>query len=62
MKARQVQDRQREKLAKYGVAKLSDYELLMAIITIGTLTASLVHPRVVFADAITDRAMCDLWY
>ncbi len=26
------------------------------IITIGTLTASLVHPREVFADAITDRA------
>ncbi len=25
-------------------------------ITIGTLTASLVHPREVFADAITDRA------
>lgn len=26
------------------------------IITVGTLTASLVHPREVFADAITDRA------
>ena len=26
------------------------------IITIGTLTASLVHPREVFADAISDRA------
>lgn len=26
------------------------------IITIGTLTASLVHPREVYADAITDRA------
>lgn len=26
------------------------------IITIGTLTASLVHPREVFSDAITDRA------
>ena len=26
------------------------------IITIGTLTSSLVHPREVFADAITDRA------
>lgn len=26
------------------------------IITIGTLTASLVHPREIFADAITDRA------
>lgn len=26
------------------------------IITIGTLTASLVHPREVFADAIADRA------
>ncbi|MBH1956950.1 DNA repair protein RadC [Candidatus Saccharibacteria bacterium] len=26
------------------------------IITIGTLTASLIHPREVFADAITDRA------
>jgi DNA repair protein RadC len=28
------------------------------VITIGTLTASLVHPREVFADAITDRAAC----
>ena len=26
------------------------------VITIGTLNASLVHPREVFADAITDRA------
>ncbi len=26
------------------------------VITIGTLTASLVHPREVFADALTDRA------
>ena len=26
------------------------------VISIGTLTASLVHPREVFADAITDRA------
>lgn len=26
------------------------------VVTIGTLTASLVHPREVFADAITDRA------
>ena len=26
------------------------------IITIGTLTSSLVHPREVFAEAITDRA------
>ena len=26
------------------------------VITIGTLTSSLVHPREVFADAITDRA------
>ena len=26
------------------------------LLTIGTLTASLVHPREVFADAITDRA------
>ncbi|MFZ1249724.1 MAG: DNA repair protein RadC [Candidatus Saccharimonadales bacterium] len=30
--------------------------LAKRIITIGTLTASLVHPREVFADAITDRA------
>lgn len=28
------------------------------VITIGTLTSSLVHPREVFADAITDRAAC----
>jgi len=26
------------------------------VISIGTLTASLVHPREVFADAISDRA------
>jgi DNA repair protein radC len=26
------------------------------VVTIGTLTASLVHPREVFADAIVDRA------
>jgi DNA repair protein radC len=26
------------------------------VVTIGTLTASLVHPREVFADAIADRA------
>ena len=110
-------DRPREKLARYGTARLSDLELLMAIIGSGnkqadvgkiarevlkivrqkggdvsyddlrgvvglgeakipvivaslelarrylldsdqpiTLTASLVHPREVFADAIADRA------
>lgn len=30
--------------------------IVKRIITIGTLTSSLVHPREVFADAITDRA------
>lgn len=30
--------------------------IIKRIITIGTLTSSLVHPREVFADAITDRA------
>ena len=119
---RHPNDRPREKLARYGTARLSDLELLMAmigsgnkqadvgkiarevlkilrqkggdvsyddlrsvvglgdirdkkqeyfvcltldganrliakrVVTIGTLTASLVHPREVFADAIADRA------
>lgn len=30
--------------------------ITMRVVTIGTLTSSLVHPREVFADAITDRA------
>ncbi len=30
--------------------------IVQRVVTIGTLTASLVHPREVFADAITDRA------
>lgn len=31
-------------------------KIALRVISIGTLTASLVHPREVFADAITDRA------
>ena len=31
-------------------------KIAVRVISIGTLTASLVHPREVFADAITDRA------
>ncbi len=49
----------REKKQEYFVClTLDGANRLIAkrIITIGTLTASLVHPREVFADAITDRA------
>lgn len=31
-------------------------KIAVRVISIGTLTASLVHPREVFVDAITDRA------
>lgn len=49
----------REKNQEYVVClTLDSVNRLIAkrIITIGTLTANLVHPREVFADAITDRA------
>ena len=49
----------REKKQEYFVClTLDGANRLIAkrIITIGTLTCSLVHPREVFADAITDRA------
>lgn len=49
----------RDKKQEYFVAlTLDGANRLIAkrIITIGTLTSSLVHPREVFADAITDRA------
>jgi DNA repair protein RadC len=49
----------RDKLQEYFVClTLDGANRLIAkrIITIGTLTASLVHPREVFADAIADRA------
>ncbi len=34
----------------------ANHLIAQRVVTIGTLTASLVHPREVFADAITDRA------
>ena len=49
----------RDKMQEYFVClTLDGANRLIAkrVITIGTLTASLVHPREVFADAITDRA------
>lgn len=39
IKDRRKEDRPREKLAKYGAAKLSDLELLMAVIGLGTAQA-----------------------
>lgn len=49
----------REKKQEYFVCLTLDGAnrlIAMRTITIGTLTSSLVHPREVFADAITDRA------
>lgn len=49
----------RDKKQEYFVCLTLDganHLIAKRIITIGTLTASLVHPREVFADAITDRA------
>ncbi|MCL2085579.1 DNA repair protein RadC [Candidatus Saccharibacteria bacterium] len=49
----------RDKKQEYFVAITLDGAnrvIKKRVITIGTLTASLVHPREVFADAITDRA------
>ncbi len=49
----------RDKKQEYFVCLTLDganRRIAKRVITIGTLTASLVHPREVFADAITDRA------
>jgi DNA repair protein RadC len=56
--AEQLADIRTKKQEHFVVLTLDGANRLIAkrIITIGTLTASLVHPREVFADAITDRA------
>ncbi len=54
----QLSDIRNKKQEHFVVMTLDGANRLIAkrTITIGTLTASLVHPREVFADAITDRA------
>lgn len=54
----QLADIRSKKQEHFVVLSLDGARRLIAkrTITIGTLTASLVHPREVFADAITDRA------
>lgn len=54
----QLSDIRDKKQEHFVVMTLDGANRLIAkrIITIGTLNASLVHPREVFADAITDRA------
>ncbi len=54
----QLVDIRDKKQEHFVVMTLDGANRLIAkrIITIGTLTSSLVHPREVFADAITDRA------
>ena len=56
--AEQLSDIRDKKQEYFGCLTLDGANRLIAkrIITIDTLTASLVHPREVFADAITDRA------
>jgi DNA repair protein RadC len=56
--AEQLADIRDKKQEHFVVMTLDGANRLIAkrIITIGTLNASLVHPREVFADAITDRA------
>jgi DNA repair protein RadC len=56
--AEQLSDIRDKKQEYFVVLTLDGANRLIAkrIITIGTLTSSLVHPREVFADAITDRA------
>lgn len=56
--AEQLADIRDKKQEYFVVLSLDGANRLIAkrIITIGTLTSSLVHPREVFADAITDRA------
>lgn len=54
----QLADIRDKKQEHFVVMTLDGANRLIAkrIITIGTLTSSLIHPREVFADAITDRA------
>ena len=54
----QLVDIRDKKQEYFGCLTLDGANRLIAkrIITIGTLTSSLVHPREVFAEAITDRA------
>lgn len=54
----QLSDIRNKKQEHFVVITLDGANRLIAkrTITIGTLTSSLVHPREVFADAITDRA------
>lgn len=56
--ANQLDDIRRKKQEHFLVLSLDGANRLIAkrTITVGTLTSSLVHPREVFADAITDRA------
>lgn len=56
--AEQLSDIRDKKQEHFVVMTLDGANLLIAkrTISIGTLTSSLVHPREVFADAITDRA------
>lgn len=56
--AAQFKSLRNKKQEYFAVLTLDGANRLIAnrIITIGTLTSSLVHPREVFADAITDRA------
>lgn len=56
--AEQLADIRDKKQEYFVVMTLDGANRLIAkrTITIGTLTASLVHPREVFADAVTDRA------
>lgn len=56
--AEQLNDIRNKKQEHFVVITLDGANRLInkRTITIGTLTASLVHPREVFADAITDRA------
>ena len=56
--AEQFADIRDKKQEYFGCLTLDGANRLIAkrVISIGTLTASLVHPREVFAEAITDRA------
>ena len=56
--AQQLSDMRDKKQEYFVCLTLDGANRLIAkrVVTIGTLTSSLVHPREVFADAITDRA------
>ena len=56
--AEQLKDIENKQQEYFVVLTLDGANRLISkrTVTIGTLTASLVHPREVFADAITDRA------